>query len=286
MTDANTPDTSGQESKNTATPSEAQIILGPLLKYALMGLVLAALLLTTVVMLGHRITDINREVAALEAELIAERNDDTATSDTTIPPVGQTSYSTSSATEVVTNPQQFAAEDETAASETPAPSSKDAIADLEESTDAIVSAPLETGETVARALQNKRVTSPTIPQSVESAIDANTIATASEASDRRQPALYSRPLVRFSQNERLPDEQTLEAIITESNAYLRRRDDVYLEDYKASQEKQLQFMRDRLARQQQRIKDREALYQQRYDLRADNLKELQKIRESFVPDRI
>ena len=288
MTEANTPDTTSQEYKNTITPSEARIILGPLVKYALMGLVLAAVLLTTVVMLDHRITDINREVAELEAELVAANNNETATADKTTPSVDQTSYNKPTETEVVTAPeQQRAPQKETATLASQTPSRKDAIAHLEESNNAIDPAPLESGETVATAQENKLVTTTTVPQGIESAIDTNTIETASEASSRHQRAVQSDPVVMITQNERrLPFGQTLEAIIAESNAYLKQRDDIYLEDFKASQEKQLQFMRDRLARQEQRIKDMEALYQQRYDLRVDNLKELQKIRESFGPDRI
>ena len=289
MTEENSPVTTGQEYKNTVTPSEARIILGPLVKYALMGLVLAAVLLTTVVMLDHRITDINREVAALEAELVAANNNsDTLTADKTIPTVDQTSLHQSDATEVIDAPQQQRSpQEETATLASQTPSRSDVIAHLEEANNATVPAPPESDETVAHAQENTLVTTTTVPQSVESAIDTNTTETASQAASRRSHIVESHPVVMINQNERqLPFGQTLEAIIAESNAYLKHRDDIYLEDYKASQEKQIQFMRDRLARQEQRIKDLEALYRQKYDLRADNLKELQKIRESFVPDRI
>ncbi len=288
MTEANTPDTTNQEYKNTVTPSEARIILGPLVKYALMGLVLAAVLLTTVVMLDHRITDINREVAELEAELMAANHSDIVTADKALTSVDQTNPEKSTATEVITDPQQHRSpQEETATLASQTSSRSDVIAHPEESNNAIVPAPLESGETVEPARENTLVTTTTVPQSVESAIDTNTIDTASDTSSRRQPAVQPQPVVMINQNERrLPFEQTLDAIIAESNAYLKHRDDIYLEDYKASQEKQIQYMRDRLARQEQRIKDLEALYRQKYDLRADNLKELQKIRESFMPDRI
>ena len=83
-----------------------------------------------------------------------------------------------------------------------------------------------------------------------------------------------------------PFDQSIEAIIAERNAYLKQRDRIYLEELKASQEKQLKFMRARLARQEQRIKEMEARYQQRYDVRADDVREMQKRRESFLIDRI
>lgn len=288
MTEANTSDATSQEYKNTVTPSEARIILGPLVKYALMGLVLAAVLLTTVVMLDHRITDINREVAELEAELLAANHSDTVTADKAISSGDQTSHNKSNETKVISDPQQNRSpQKETATLASQTLSRSDVIAHPEESDNAISPAPLESGETVAHAPESTLVTTTTVPQSVESAVDTNTIETASEASSKRQRAVQSNPVVMINQNERrLPFGQTLETIIAESNAYLKHRDDIYLEDYKASQEKQIQFMRDRLARQQQRIKDLEALYRQKYDLRADNLKELQEIRESFMPDRI
>jgi hypothetical protein len=45
-------------------------------------------------------------------------------------------------------------------------------------------------------------------------------------------------------------------------------------------------MRERLARQEQRIKEMESRYQEIYDIRAADMKEMQERRESFLTDRI
>ena len=74
--------------------------------------------------------------------------------------------------------------------------------------------------------------------------------------------------------------------MAERNTYLKERDRVYLEEFKANQEKQLQFMRERLARQEKRIEQMEKRNQEIYDYRAANVKELQQKRESFLDDRI
>lgn len=277
MTEANAPDTTRHQDKDTVMPSEARIILGPLLKYALMGLVLAVVLVTTVVMLDHRVADIDREVATLEAELAAA-NKAAETADQITPSQDQARDSRPNTTHVVVAPNQ------TEASESQTQSSKAAIARLDESNNSVVSAPLAPEKPVARSPENKRVATTVLSSSVESAIDANVTAT---ESDILQQVVQPQPVVMSDQNvRRVPFDQTFEAIIAERNDYMKHRDHVYLEDYKASQDKQLQFMRDRLARQQQKIRDWETYYQQRYDTRADNLKDLQERRESVLPDRI
>ena len=170
------------------------------------------------------------------------------------------------------------------ASESLNQSNKDAIARLDEPSNIVVSAPVESDRTVATTPENKLAATTTTPKIVESAIDANTIAT---EPGMHQRATQSHPVVMVKQDERrLPFDQTFEAIIAEQNAYMKHRDHLYLEDYKASHERQLQSMRDRLARQQQRIKDWETHYQRRYDIRADDLKELQELRDSYLPERI
>ncbi|NNJ95760.1 MAG: hypothetical protein HKP12_01210, partial [Gammaproteobacteria bacterium] len=166
MTEANAPDTTRHQDKDTVMPSEARIILGPLLKYALMGLVLAVVLLTTVVMLDHRVADIDREVATLEAELAAA-NKDAETADQITPSQDQARDSRPNTTHVVVAPNQ------TEASESQTQSSKAAIARLDESNNSVVSAPLAPEKSVTRPPENNRVATTVLSSSVESAIDAN-----------------------------------------------------------------------------------------------------------------
>ena len=81
-------------------------------------------------------------------------------------------------------------------------------------------------------------------------------------------------------------DRSIEDLVKERNAYLNERDKVYLEEFKASQEKQLQLMRERLARQEQRIEEMEKRNQERYETRAADVMEMQQRRENFLPDRI
>lgn len=71
MSETNTPETK----QDRKVPSDARIILGPLVKYALIGLVLVSAIITTAVTLDRQFNDIDREIAALEAELAAANQD-------------------------------------------------------------------------------------------------------------------------------------------------------------------------------------------------------------------
>jgi hypothetical protein len=76
MSEINTPETTLTTKQHKNAPSDARIILGPLVKYALIGLVLVSVIITTAVTLDRQFNDIDREIAALEAELAAANQDD------------------------------------------------------------------------------------------------------------------------------------------------------------------------------------------------------------------
>jgi len=78
MTDTKTTDTDNDEEQNE--PSDARIILGPLVKYAAVGFVLVSIIIITAVMLDREFNDIDREVAELRAQL-AQANMDTMVED-------------------------------------------------------------------------------------------------------------------------------------------------------------------------------------------------------------
>jgi len=71
MTDTKTPGTEPDNNEGLKQPSDARIILGPLVKYAAMGFVIVSIIITTVVMVDRQFNDIDREVAELEAQLDA-----------------------------------------------------------------------------------------------------------------------------------------------------------------------------------------------------------------------
>ncbi len=87
-------------------------------------------------------------------------------------------------------------------------------------------------------------------------------------------------------SDRMPFETSFEDMIAERNEYLKEMDRIYLEEFKASQQQQLEMMREQLARQEQRIIDMEKRQQQRYNIRAANIKETQQMREEFLTGRI
>jgi len=222
MTEMNTPETTSEADKKAV--SDARIILGPLVKYALMGFVIVSIIITTGIMLDRQFNDIDRELALLESELAAAYPA-TVTNTETAEKIKTTDV-------VVTNADLRAT----------------VTTDLAENTETETPAVAETAV-------------------VDTAVKAETIS--------------------VIENTNIdPFDQSIEAVIAKRNAYLKEMDRIYLEEYKARQENQLQFMRQRLAGQKQRIRDIETRYQQRYDARAGEVMERQEQRESFLTDRI
>ena len=78
----------------------------------------------------------------------------------------------------------------------------------------------------------------------------------------------------------------MDPFIAERDTYLRERDRMYLEGYRASRQKQLQLMRDRAARQERKIEEMERRYQDLYDIRDTDMRESREMPDSFLPDRI
>lgn len=264
MTDTKTP---GQETENhqePKQPSDARIILGPLVKYAAIGLVLVGIIVTTAVMLDRQFNNIDQEVAELQAQLAkaneqAEANSkkktDTASiADTVDAPVSEVSL----------------AQATTAVSNTDVPQ-KPAIAEMPEvsQADSLVADDIDNSSPAA--------TRPA-PQVVAPVLVTGTTASTGTTTEA------AAGLRTVHENDLFG--QSMDEIIAERNAYLKERDRIYLEEFKRSQQKHLQLMRDRLVRQEQRIEERKQRYQEIYDIRAANMKERQEIRKSFMTDRI
>ena len=266
MTDTTSPEQttdSGQEARKE--PSDARVILGPLVKYAAMGLVLVGIIVTTAVMLDRQFNTIDQEVAALQAELEkAGKPSEQATEDTS-----------------------NAAIEDTAA---------DTVADVQSQVPVVAE-------------------TPAAPQPVEIppvATAASQAEPAAEAVDSNQPApaviTAAAPVVRPAVESNRPraepvrdraadtavtlpaDEvfvdRGVEDFIADRNAYLQELDRQYLERLRASRDRQLQLMRERMARYEQRAQEMERRYQDIYDVRAADLEAMQERRESYSPDRI
>ena len=253
MTDTTTPGTETDNNEDQNQPSDARIILGPLVKYAAMGLVLVGIIITTAVMLDRQFNNIDQEVAELEAQLAqADKNN---AADTTATVELQAEVAPAVAKEAIQKKPEMSEIAEVSEAEKPA-------------------------EKVA---ENTAIHAPAAEQAPAQPAETETVSTAATVNK----AALTEDKVAENKNE-YPDyfDQSLEELIAERNTYLKEMDRIYLEDFKASQEKQLQSMRDRLARQEQRIVDMEKRNQELYDIRAANMKEMQDRRESFISDRI
>jgi hypothetical protein len=255
MTDTKTPGTEPDNNEGLKQPSDARIILGPLVKYAAMGFVIVSIIITTAVMLDHQFNDIDREVAELEAQLAQARKD---TAD---------ELDTESTTELK--------EGTTPAVETVAIQQEPVISEP-----VVVS---EAEKPVVSVVDNNVAAAPQVAQPAAQPLETVTNTAETTATEE---LVTADAVVETVNNSHDSFDKSLDEIMAERNTYLKERDRVYLEEFKANQEKQLQYMRERLVRQEKRIEQMEKRNQEIYDYRAANVKEMQQKRESFLDDRI
>ena len=255
MTDTKTPGTEPDNNEGVKQPSDARIILGPLVKYAAMGFVIVSIIITTAVMLDHQFNDIDREVAELEAQLAQARKNTVDELDT------------ESTTELT--------EGASPALETVAIEQEPVISEP-----AVVS---EAEKPVVSVVDNNVASAPQVVQQADQSLETETNTAETTVAEN---LVTEDAVVDAANNSYDSFDKSMDEIMTERNTYLKERDRVYLEAFKANQEKQLQFMRERLARQEKRIEQMEKRNQEIYDYRAANVKEMQQKRQSFLDDRI
>lgn len=253
MTETNTTETTIDDAHDKKTPSDARIVLGPLIKYALMGLALVSVIITTAVMLDRQLNDIDSELAAYQAEFAGANTGRM----TRIEKVD-------TAEPAITKDMVVADVNEKATIK----------ADANENTEADIPA----AAIAVNQLEATAAIQPSAIQVVTEAAGVEPVVTETTANEASVTVIEHATIDPF--------DQSIEQIIAERNVQLKEMDRVYLKEYKASQDKQLQFMRERLTGQEQRLKDMEVRYQRRYEMRADNLKEMQELRENFMTGRI
>ena len=255
MTDTKTPGIETENNENQNQPSDARVILGPLVKYAAMGFVIVSIIITTAVMLDHQFNDIDREVAELEAQL-AQANKEAA---------GEIDTGTTA---------ELLAE--------PAP----AVETVAVQQEPVISAPVEVKEAEKPAVSVVDNNVDAAPQVAQPAVQPVETETNPADATVAEDLVTEDAVVEAAINSNDFFDKSMDEVIAERNTYLKERDRVYLEEFKASQEKQLQFMRERLVRQEKRIEQMEKRNQEIYDYRAANMKEMQQKRESYLDDRI
>lgn len=260
MTNTKTPATETDNNEDQKQQSDARIILGPLVKYAAMGLVLVSIIISTAVMLDRQFNDIDREVAELEAQL-AQANKNMANEPDTDTTVELKAESVPAVETVAAQPQPVITEVvEVTEVEKPAASAVEKTVDKAPAVTQLANKPVE----------KKTSTTETVVADV-TVIDEVVVEDTAADKVMKSPDAF---------------DMSIDELIAERNTHWKEMDRVYLEEFKASQQKQLQFMRDRLARQEQRIEEMEKRNQEIYDIRAANVKEMQEMRESFGADRI
>jgi len=258
MTETRTPGTETDNNEEQNKQSDARIILGPLVKYAAIGLVLVGIIITTAVMLDRQFNDIDREVAELQAQL-AQANMDTVVDANADNAAGSQAKATSTVEHKAVQ-QEPAVSAIAEATEAKKPAATPVVENSVDATPAVT-------QTAAQAVKTEVIeTESTV---VEDTVIEDEDTVAAKAS--RHPDFF---------------DKSFDELIAERNHYLQERDRVYLEELKASRERQLQYMRERLARQEQRIQEMEQRNQEIYDYRSTNLKEMQQKRENLLPDRI
>jgi hypothetical protein len=256
MTETKTPGTETDNYEEQNKQSDARIILGPLVKYAAVGLVLVGIIITTAVMLDGQFNDIDREVAELQAQL-AQANMDAADNTNADNSAGsQAEAAPAVEVEVVKQKPAISAVAETTDAEKPA--AKPVVENNVDATPAVT-------QTAAEAVKKELIVT-------ESTVAEDTVVEATVADEAIKHSDFF--------------DRSFDELTAERNSYLKERDRLYLEEFKASQERQLQFMRERFAHQEQRIQEMEKRNQEIYDYRAAVIKERQQRRESFLPDRI
>lgn len=256
MTETETPGSGADNNEEQNIPSDARIILGPLVKYAAIGLVLVGIIITTVVTLGRQFNTIDREVAELQAQL-AQANANT---------VVETRADNASGAEAKTTSTAGAG----------AVQQESAISAVADATDAEKPAAIP-------LVEHSVAATPAVTQTADQAVKKEVSVTGSTVDeDTVAEAAVATRTNRYSD----PFDKSFDELIAERNNYLEERDRLYLEEFRASQERQMQFMRQRFAHHEQRIQEMEKRNKEIYDYRAANIKERQQMRESFLPDRI
>lgn len=261
MTETKTPATETDDNEELNKQSDARIILGPLVKYAAVGLVLVGIIITTAVMLDRQFNDIDREVAELQAQLAQASMDAAVETNADNSAGSQAEAAPAVAVEALKQEPAISAVAETTDAEKPA--AKPVVENNVAATPAVT-------QTAAEAVKKEVI------------VTESTVAEAAVAEDTVVEATVAVETIKHSDFF----DKSFDEMIAERNNYLKERDRLYLEEFKASLERQLQFMRERFAHQEQRIQEMEKRNQEIYDYRAASIKERQQRRESFLPDRI
>lgn len=247
---------------NEETPqdniSDRRLILGPLLMYGVVAFVIAGVIVTTAVMLNNEYNQIDKQVAAVEAE-IAQQNQMEAHAE-------QKAIVDVKNTEVISAEVISAIETEQAKEETEAIETTNVIASN-----------AETNPAAALPEENSPIaTSSAEPATVVSATAASTTI----ASETKTPStVTATPQIA---DKIFDPKVSIATRRAEHHELMVKQDQKQLELFKASQARQIEWLRNQLAQQQERIDTIEERNLKTYEMREADVKRMQETREQFL----
>jgi len=276
MTIENNNDNEAQTAEQKS--NDAKLILAPLAKYAAVAVIMASIIITTAIMLDRELNTIDQDIASLKAELadankLIEAETNQAETDT----VSEFADAADDAENLVADTDATTAEEINHGNQTveTAVATANAIE---------VNAPVETTQTQDSGTD----TSPATSIAVDVVAKAEDTATAQLQSSEQMVTSSTQPKQTSSQAaatsltpvSRIDSlKASMQARIADRNSYLDSLDTRSLENFKASQQKMIEMMRQQITRQQGIIEQMRARNQDAYEMRASSIKRMQEARE-------
>lgn len=224
-------------------PSDRRLILGPLIIYGLVAFVVAGIIVTTAIVIDKEYNQIDNQVADLKLELEQQQAEQL-----TEPNAIQTSESTEEPrieeTSRVNNANEAVE-----------------ITTLEADTTIATAKATTPAETTPLQLSPPVQVTPPAAAPITSAVTIPEQITGEDAFDPRK---------------------RMQTRIAEHNELMARQDQEHLKTFKASQAKQIEWLREQLVKQQKRIDDIEKRNLETYEMREAAIKRMQDAREQSL----
>ena len=268
-----------QSDNISTTDNSNKALFGPLGKYAITGVLMVSIIITTAIMLNKQIGTAADDVAAIEKE-IAESKIIENTASTSI----------TSANDANNKQLQKHAEDvntTAAVVETGAIQ----ITDVQtEETSRVVAMPAASSTTatdkVVPVIQQK--TEQTVaPVQLATNEEENTDSVAESSTQAAQPQAAQQQLAEENHDQQWQDRMVARKLeqkqrLTEMFNRIKSRESEHLEQYKKQQEKQIKHLREQIARQQELIEELILRNKESYELREANMQHHQQGRERML----
>ncbi len=278
MTIENNNDNEAQTAEQKS--NDAKLILAPLAKYAAVAVIMASIIVTTTIMLDRELNTIDQDIASLKAELadaneLIEAETNQAETDT----VSEFAAAADDAENLVADTDATTAEEINHGNQT-----------VETANAIEVNAPVEATQTQDSdtSTGTGTGTSPATSIAVEVVAKAEDTATAqlqpseqivtSSTQPKQTPSqAAASSLTPVSRIDSL--KASMQARIADRNSYLDSLDTRSLENFKASQQKMIEMMRQQITRQQDIIEQMRVRNQDAYEMRAASIKRMQEARD-------